>query len=76
MLEKVFSPAAAQKAQAEYCKKINAPHFAPLSGVCWRCKRNIYEKHGSPERSTGISVEEAGRKVICFCPHCNRSYDD
>lgn len=76
MPEKVFSPVAAQKAQAEYCRDNHAPHFAPIDGICWRCKRDIYQQQNASGRSTGISVQEAGSKVICFCPHCNRSYDD
>ncbi|MBE0152936.1 hypothetical protein FOT80_26535 [Serratia fonticola] len=75
-MEKVFSPTAARKAQAEYCRDNHAPHFAPLDGICWRCKRDIYQQQNASGRSTGISVQEAGSKVICFCPHCNRSYDD
>ncbi|MBP1034875.1 hypothetical protein J8631_04805 [Serratia fonticola] len=75
-MEKVFSPVAARKAQAEYCKENNYPHFAPLDGICWRCKRDIYQQQTASARPTGISVQEAGCKLICFCPHCNRSYDD
>jgi len=57
-------------AQKEYCEINKAPHFAPLTGRCWNCRRNIYEG----ER--GYSVERAGSSLITGCPHCHRSYCD
>lgn len=36
----------AREAQAKYCEEHNAPHFAPYTGVCWKCKRNIFEQIG------------------------------
>jgi DNA-directed RNA polymerase subunit RPC12/RpoP len=76
MMQKTFSPVAAQKAQAEYCQKHNAPHFAPLDGVCFRCKKNIYQENGIPGYTTGISHEEATSTLVIYCPHCNLSYCD
>lgn len=76
MTPKTFSPIAARKAQAEYCLKVNAPHYAPNDGICWRCKKDIYQEQGLPGYTTGISFGEASSRVIVYCPHCNRSYDD
>ena len=58
----------ARQAQKKYCEEHNLPHFAPESGVCWRCGNNIY--YGQ----RGISVEEAGSTLITGCPHCHWSY--
>ena len=81
----------ARQNQAEYCKK-NGPHFAPESGRCWSCSRNIYEKIGwkiengraiqvpldSPDAKlfTGITVQRATTSLVTGCPHCHRSYCD
>ncbi|MFV8845118.1 hypothetical protein [Serratia fonticola] len=73
---KTFNSEVARQAQAKYCKEKQYPHFAPLDGICYRCKRDIYQQQASSVRTTGVSVQEAGSKLICFCPHCNRSYDD
>ena len=82
----MFNPIEAAKAQEEYCRKQNLPLFAPKSGVCWACSKNIYapleRKAINPlTRETrtsisGITVEAAGSIHITGCPHCNRSYVD
>jgi hypothetical protein len=56
--------------QVKVCKEKNWPHFAPTSGVCWRCHRNIYQNYDD----SGLG--EDGSKPIIGCPHCNRSYCD
>lgn len=87
---KEFNSAKAVAAQAEYCNEKGYPHFAPASGRCYRCHRDIYEQVGwkvengrriqvsldSPELqfTTGIDVEKAGMEFVTGCPHCNRSY--
>ena len=80
-----FNAFEAHKAQAEYCERTGAPHFAPKSGFCWKCRSNIYEKKdqvygkGTQFEQTfesGISVEQASNKLVTGCPHCNRSYCD
>lgn len=63
------------KAQEEYCERVNAFQFAPPSGICWRCREQIYSakgKNGTP----GITVEQAGNSVVSYCPHCRASYCD
>ena len=68
------------EAQREYCRKNDKPHFAPYDGVCWKCRKNIYEpqkqKYGNREYTTGITTEQAGSSLVTGCPHCNRSFDD
>lgn len=70
----------ARAAQAEYCKRTNAPHFAPKDGRCWRCGKDIYApievKYGDKTYTHGITVEEAESRLVTGCPHCNRSYCD
>lgn len=85
MEDKTFDIYKSKTAQAEYCAKTGAPHFAPKSGVCWSCNKNIYEE--LPKTFIGItgqeltvmrgvSVEEASTTLVTGCPHCNRSYCD
>jgi len=78
---KTFDKVAAIAAQKKVVEDQKAPHFAPHSGNCYRCSKNIYEPHPrptphDPNYVTGISVEEAGRGVITGCPHCNATYCD
>jgi len=71
----MHEPNKARMAQKEYTERTGFPHFAPMSGACYKCNRNIYEKtswkdvagrrievlNDSPEAefSTGITVEKA-----------------
>ena len=55
------------EAQREYCKKTGQPLLAPRSGFCWKCGRQIY---------TAISTERAGKSLVTYCPHCNKSFND
>ncbi|SEP57580.1 hypothetical protein SAMN05216232_0214 [Virgibacillus subterraneus] len=85
-----FNISASMQAQSKYCEDNSAPHFAPKSGVCWNCRRNVYEpyhwkiengvKKPIPQEQstfeTGITVEKAGNSLVTGCPHCNRSYCD
>lgn len=86
-MEKEFDVIKAIKAQKEYCDKTGAPHFAPKSGVCWKCHQNIYKVVEHERKNwqtgevvgtytTGIDVEKAGNELVTGCPHCNRSYCD
>ena len=73
------------KGQKEYCENTGAPHFAPRSGDCWKCNKNVYSPHKKVYQSgtqydreliTGIPVEKASTQLVTGCPHCNRSYCD
>lgn len=88
----MFDIPKAIKSQKEYCEEESFPHFAPNTGRCWKCNKNIYEQIGwkiengrkiqvelnSPEQTytTGITVEKARNELVTGCPHCNRSYCD
>ena len=80
-----FNAFEARKAQAKYCERTGAPHFAPKSGICRSCNSNIYEKKETVRNKgtenermfeSGITVERASDGLITGCPHCNRSYCD
>ncbi|WP_041059796.1 hypothetical protein [Jeotgalibacillus campisalis] len=80
-----FNELEAIKAQKEYCQESGAPHFAPASGNCWNCRKNIYTAHKrtynpgtqfEKEHTTGITVKKASEQLVTGCPHCNRSYCD
>lgn len=78
-MSKNYDPIEAAKAQEDYCNENEVPRFAPGNGWCSSCGRNIYEPYTyrrEPIATTGISVEEAGRKLITSCPHCNRTFCD
>ena len=68
--------------QKEYCKKNDDILFAPKSGNCFRCHKNIYEAHTrtkmtfgeEKEITTGITTEKAKSEAITGCPHCNYSF--
>lgn len=80
-VKQTFNVQEAITAQRKWVLENAAPHFAPNNGICWRCKRQIYEEIEQPAwngntRKTGISVEKAGRELVTDCPHCNRSYCD
>ena len=69
---KTYNPALAVKAQEEYCDREDAPFFAPNGRIfyrCYYCNKNIYSEGG-------ISVEDAGSRLITGCPFCHHSYVD
>lgn len=70
---KTFDVSESIKAQEKYCEENKLPHFAPKSGVCWNCRKNIYSPD---ERGFGITTEQAGTELITGCPHCCRTYCD
>ena len=81
--EKEYDIAKAQEAQRNYLKKlaVQKPYdwmskefakgrgFAPSSGYCFHCNKNVYDVGG-------ISVEEAGSRVTTGCPFCHSSFID
>jgi len=73
-----YDPIEAAKAQERYCNEHEIPVFAPRNGWCASCGRNIYEPYTYRGREDhtyfGISVEEAGSRLITGCPHCNFSF--
>ena len=71
----MFDTNAADAAQEKYCHEKHYPHFAPRSGFCYRCGRDIYRQITWPSgHTTGISVEGAGNHLITGCPHCHYSF--
>ena len=71
-----FNVSKASKAQKELQTAKNYPDFAPSSGRCYSCNRNIYDEIDHGTYKTGISVERASKELITGCPHCHRSYCD
>ena len=64
---------AAILAQDAYCMARGLPRFAPSDGVCWYCGDQIYTPS---RRGGGITVEEAGSRIITGCPHCHKTFCD
>ena len=78
-MEKTYDTAEAVKAQERYCDEHEIPIFAPRNGLCSWCGRNIYapSMYSPREGQTrGISVEEAGSRLITSCPRCNATFVD
>lgn len=76
---KNYNAIEASQAQEGYCNEHKVPRFAPDNGWCSYCGRNIYEPYtyrGREEHTIGISVEEAGSRLITGCPHCNATFCD
>lgn len=72
-----FDPKKAIAAQHEYCEANECPEFAPRDGRCYRCGRNIYlPTNASNGAVFGVTVEQAGNRLITGCPHCNYSFCD
>jgi len=74
MENQTFDSVKACEAQAKLCKENNFPHFAPLSGVCYKCGRNIYRQIENAGYKSGHSIEKASSELITGCPHCHISY--
>lgn len=67
----------AVRAQLAYCEHNNVPMFAPKSGVCSRCFRQIFMPIVYPDGcQIGISVEYAANNLITGCPFCYASFCD
>ena len=63
--------------QREYCRSKELPHFAPISGRCYECDKNIYLPYKHKDGTvTGISVRDAARQLVTCCPHCHRTFVD
>jgi len=56
------------EAQAKYCKEKDAPHFAPYSGVCHCCGKNIYEPLGGKRGQSASWIGRTGRRRVETCP--------
>ena len=60
--------------QKALCLEKGHPHFAPLSGVCYACGKNVYQNY---ERENGsASFGWNGTALVTGCPHCHRSFCD
>lgn len=79
-MSKTYDTIKAAKAQEDYCDKHDLPMFAPRNGWCYACGRCIYEPYtyrGHEDHTYyGITVEEAGSRLITSCPHCNTAFND
>jgi len=63
-----------RQAQRKLCDEKPWPHFAPPSGVCGTCGRNIYQNY---EIHGVLSWGWQGdRGLVTGCPHCRRSFCD
>lgn len=79
-MSKEFDVLKARKAQREFCEEKGLPLFAPFTGICFKCRKNIYEeqehRRGNTYIETGIDVNKAGSELVTGCPHCHMSYVD
>ena len=74
-MENNFDPTKAAQAQEAYCNQREVPMFAPRNGLCYRCGYNIFLPiNGSHGSVLGVTVEDAGKKLITGCPFCNCSF--
>lgn len=74
-MENNFNPTKAAAAQEAYCEQHDLPMYAPRNGLCYHCGYNIFMPvNRSKGAVLGITVEEAGAKLITGCPICNYSF--
>lgn len=71
---KTFDIEASKAAQKKLQQEKGWPDFAPASGICYDCKRQIYAELETGYGKTGISLERASSELITGCPHCHHSY--
>jgi len=62
-----YDTADAIRAQAKYCWDHNKPLFAPRTGFCFNCDRDIYN-------IKGYTVGYASTHYITGCPYCHASF--
>jgi len=53
--------------QKRFCQEKKVPYFAPEDGICWSCKKQIFDK---------LKEETCATEHITGCPYCARSYCD
>ena len=70
-----YDPRAAAESQRIFCALHRLPLFAPPTGICWTCGKNIYYNYG-PEPGDAYTVARAGNEHITGCPFCHRSFCD
>lgn len=58
--------------QHVYCQIKDKPEFAPMTGYCWKCGRNIYD----PDREGHYDLNYAMTHLITGCPYCHSTYCD
>ena len=78
LLPPVYQPREAADAQKRFCERNGYLLFAPYSGYCFKCGRNIYApfKTRAGDTLPGYTVEQAGHMLITYCPFCHTSYID
>ena len=78
LLPPAYRPREAEDAQARFCERNGYLLFAPRSGYCYKCGRNIYEPFKTRARDMlpGYTVEQARHMLITYCPFCHVSYID
>ena len=75
-MDKGYNWRLASAAQRKYCEERKGPMFAPSNGICYKCGFNIYVPTNGPAGPRGITVEEASKRLITSCPHCNATFVD
>lgn len=74
--EDTYNVAKAIENQREYCETNNVPMFIETDGICYRCRKNIFEPFTSGGFVSGITKERAGKALITSCPHCRYTFVD
>lgn len=74
--KKTFDVEASKAAQKKLQQEKSWPDFAPSSGICYDCGRQIYSEIETGYGKTGVSLELASAELITGCPHCHHSFCD
>lgn len=78
--EDTYNVAKAIENQRKYCETNDVPMFIETDGICYRCRKNIFEPFISVGDTcgfvSGITKERAGKALITSCPHCRYTFVD
>lgn len=75
--EETYNSGKAREAQRRYCEANGVPFFIRYIILCPECGRDIFYPVEHPDGSvTGITIEQAGKYHITYCPHCRASFID
>jgi hypothetical protein len=56
------------QAQKKLCEEKGYPDFTPSGGVCWACKKNIYEPLGRKRGQSSSWIGRTGYRRVESCP--------
>ena len=63
--EPEFNPEKSKDLQSEFCKNTNFPHFAPHTGICFKCKKRKCSYYQMQTRSADEPMTTFVTCLLC-----------